>query len=84
MYVCTVPLNLNLLLSSIYLCVLTPFYQTLSGSLHARLGLSALVHGLSVLVYHFMSSLYVSTRIHTMSLFASLSYAPLELLDTRV
>lgn len=36
----TVPLNLNLSLVSTYLCVLTSFYQTVIGSLCARLGCS--------------------------------------------
>lgn len=64
--------------------MLTPFYQATSGSLRIRLICSHAVHDLSALMHHFMSSVYVNTRIHTTSMLATLSYAPLELLVIRV
>ena len=39
---------------------------------------------LAALVHRFTSILYASTRIHATSMLVSLSYAPLELIETHV
>ena len=45
---------------------------------------SLLVTGLSALVHHFTSGLYVGTRIYATSVLMSLSYVSFKLLETRV